>query len=161
MFEKVIDHLLLSLWSDSSVELDFALPVTERAITGVCGVGHFWMFFVGEKIREIGFERAVGAAKSPVCVLPFVGVEIGGFFYEEVFPAFVPRREFFCEEAAVHLCELESEGAKLLRGIRDGFARDVLLDHLDLMKLAQLDWNFREATFKHCNNTLASIDHKT
>ena len=60
MFEKVINHLLSSLWSDSSVELDFALPVTERAVAGVCGVGHRWMFFAGEQIWEIGFERAVG-----------------------------------------------------------------------------------------------------
>ena len=60
MFEKVINHLLSSLWSDSSVKLDFALPVTERTVTGVCGVGHFWMFFAGEQIREIGVEGTVG-----------------------------------------------------------------------------------------------------
>ena len=61
MFEKVINHLLSSLWSDSSVELDFALPMTEGTITGVSGVGHLWMFFAGEQIREVGFERAIGA----------------------------------------------------------------------------------------------------
>jgi hypothetical protein len=108
VFEKVINHFLSSVWCNSSVELDFAFPVTEGAVAGIGGVGdvEVSMVFVGEQVRQICFERAVGAAETFVRVVPSFGIGLNGFLCKKCFPAFMPRFELFGEVLSTQFGEL-------------------------------------------------------
>jgi hypothetical protein len=131
------------------VELDFAFPVTERSVTGVCCVGNveFRVVFAGEQVREICFERTVGAAETLVRVVPSFGFWMNSFLREKCLPAFVPCFESLGETLPMQLGQLESEDAEFLRCFSDGIARDVLLHRLNLVELAKLDGKTREAAF--------------
>lgn len=116
------------------------------------------MIFAGEQVREIGLERTVRAAETFVGVVPSVCFWMNGLLCEKRFPAFVPGFESFREALPMKFCELESEDAEFLSRFGDRFARDVLLDRLNLMELAELDGQSQEAAFKHGNDPFASID---
>lgn len=106
------------------MELHLPLPVTEGAIAGVGGVGDVEVRVIsaGEEVREIGFERAVGAAEALVRVVPSRGLWMDSFLCEEHLPAFVPGFELFGEALPMQFCKLESEGAEFLGRLGDRFA---------------------------------------
>lgn len=144
------------------MELDFAFPVAERAITGVCGVGdvELRMIFVGEQVRKICFERTVGASETFVRVVPSFGFRMSGFLCEKYLPVFVPGFESFREASSMQFGQLEGENAEFLCSFRDGVAWNVLLDCLNLVELAELDGEVWKSALQHSNDPLASIDDK-
>lgn len=116
------------------------------------------MIFAGEQVREIGFERTIGTAETFVRVVPSLRFWMNSLLCEKRLPAFMPGFESFREALPVKFCELESEDAEFLSRFGDRFARDVLLDRLDLMELAELDGKLWEAAFEHGNDPFASVD---
>lgn len=142
------------------MELDFALPVAERAIAGVCSIrnAELRVIFVGEQVRDMGFERTVGATETLVRVVPSLCFWMDSFLCEKRLPAFVPGFESFSEALPVEFCELESKGAEFLCSFCDGVVWDVLLHRLNLVELAELDGETGESMLQHRNDSLASID---
>lgn len=116
------------------------------------------MIFAGEQVREICVERTVGASETFVRVVPSFGFWMNGFLCEKHLPVFVPSLESFREALSMQLGQLESEDAKFLCGFRDGVTRNIFLDRLNLMELAELDWNARESALEHGNDPFSSID---
>lgn len=90
------------------MELDFAFPVTEGAVAGVCGIGDMQcrMIFVGEQVREIGLERAVGTSETFVRVVPAFGFWLRSLLCEKCLPVFVPGFEPFGEALPMEFCQL-------------------------------------------------------
>jgi len=140
------------------VKLHFALPVAERSVAGVGCVRHAGMRFKGEQIRQVCFERTVSTAQSPVSVLPFSGLGGDGFFLEERSPPFVPGLKFSDEACGGHLRETKRKETNLLCGNGDCIARNVLLNGLYLMELAELDGKVGKEPPEHGDDALASID---
>ena len=91
-------------------------------------------------------------------VVPSFGFRMNSFLREECLPAFVPGFESLREALPMQFGQLESEDAEFLRRFRDGVARDVLLDRLNLMELAELDGQTRETPLEHGNNPFAPVD---
>lgn len=142
------------------MELDFAFPVAEGTVTGVRRVGNVQrrMIFAGEQVREICFERTVGAAETLVRVVPSFGFRVDGFLLEKRLPAFVPGFEPLREAFPMQFGQLKCKDAEFLCRFRDGVARDVLLDRLDLVELAELDGKTRETALEHRNDPFPPID---
>ena len=106
------------------MELDFAFPVTEGTVTGVCSVRNvkFRMIFAGEQIGKVCFERTVGASETFVRVMPSFGFWMNGFLRKKCLPAFVPGFESFGEALPMQFGQLESEDAEFLSRFGDRVA---------------------------------------